>query len=242
MPTRIKAALFDKDGTLIDFTASWRGLVDHMIAVYAKDDRDLADALGAAIGYDRATGVFLPGSPIVADTTDVVAHLMAELLPGRSPAEIEDDANRRAAAAGAGDGSGVAPVAGLREAMEALDAMGVALGVGTHDSEAAARIQAKGMGVDHLIRFYAGYDSGHGLKPGPGMPIAFARASGVDPAEIVMVGDSVHDLCAGRAAGCAASIGVLTGPATERELEAEADAILPSVADLPDYLRRVFPA
>ncbi|MEO1612391.1 MAG: HAD family hydrolase, partial [Pseudomonadota bacterium] len=200
MATRIKAALFDKDGTLIDFTASWRGLVDDMIAEYAGADEGLANAIGAAIGYDRATGVFLPGSPIVADTTDVIAQIMAELLPGRSAAEIEDDANRRAAAAGAGDASGVAPVAGLLEALEALDAMGVAIGVGTHDSEAAARTQTKGMGVSHLIRFYAGYDSGHGLKPGPGMPNAFARHCGVDPSEIVMVGDSVHDLGAGRAA------------------------------------------
>ena len=189
----------------------------------------------------RFTGVFLPGSPIVADSADVVADLLAELLPGRTAAEIEDDANRRAAAAGAGDAAGVAPVAGLREALSALKDMGLRLGVGTHDSEEAARVQAKGLGVDDLFDFYAGYDSGHGLKPGPGMPLAFAAAVGAPPKDMVMVGDSVHDLGAGRAAGCAASVGVLTGPATEAELKAEADVILPSIADLPDYLRRAFP-
>lgn len=243
MATRIKAALFDKDGTLIDFTASWRGLVDAMIADYAPGDEALANALGAAIGYDRATGIFLPGSPIVADTTDVVAHLMAELLPGRSAAAIEEDANRRAAAAADPDGAtSVAPVDGLEQALTALRGMGLALGVGTHDSEAAARAQARSLGVADLLVFYAGYDSGYGLKPGPGMPRAFSQATGVAPADMVMVGDSVHDLGAGRAAGCAASVGVLTGPATEAELRAEADVILPSIADLPDYLRRAFPA
>lgn len=236
MGTRIKAALFDKDGTLIDFTASWRGLVDDMIADYAGGDEALANALGAAIGYDRGTGVFLPGSPIVSDTSDVIADLMAELLPGRTPEEIEDDANRRAAS------SGVTAVAGLRETLETLRGMGLVLGIGTHDSETAARVQAKDLGIADLIDFYAGYDSGHILKPGPGMPNGFSAATGVATADMVMVGDSIHDLGAGRSAGCAASIGVLTGPATEAELEQEADIILPSIADLPDFLRRAFPA
>lgn len=242
MRTRIKGVLFDKDGTLIDFTASWRGLVDALIADYAPDDEPLANAIGAAIGYDRATGLFLPGSPIVSDTTDVVADIMASLLPGRSAAEIEDNANRRAAAAAEGGEGGVAPVDGLRPTLERLSAMGLALGIGTHDSEAAARSQARGLGFDDLIGFYAGYDSGHGLKPGPGMPNAFSAANGLMAREVVMVGDSLHDLGAGRSAGCAASVAVLTGPATEAELTAEADVVLPSIADLPDYLATDFPA
>ena len=100
----------------------------------------------------------------------------------------------------------------------------------------------KGLRVDDLIDFYAGYDSGHGLKPGPGMPDAFAAATGLAVRDTVMVGDSIHDLGAGRAAGCAAAIGVLTGPATEAELSGEADVVLPSVADLPEYLAHAFPA
>ncbi|MEM7524301.1 MAG: HAD family hydrolase [Pseudomonadota bacterium] len=238
--TRIKGALFDKDGTLIDFTATWRGMVEDMITEYADGDDALAGALGAAIGYDVATGLFLPGSPIVADTTDEVARLLAALLPGRSADEIESDANRRAAGIGAGDL--LAPVDGLRGAMERLSAMGISLGVGTHDSEAAARAHADKIGVADLICFYAGYDSGHGLKPGPGMPNAFCEAIDAAPADVVMVGDSIHDLGAGNSAGVAASVGVLTGPASEAELAPEADIVLPSVADLPDYLRRRFPA
>lgn len=242
MPTRIKGALFDKDGTLIDFTASWRGLVEGLIDDYAGRDEALAGALGHAIGYDRATGLFLPGSPVVSGTTDTVAALMAALLPTRSAAEIEEEANRRAAAAGAGDIGGVVAVDGLRETLTRLADMEIAIGIGTHDSEAAARTQARALGIDGLIGFYAGYDSGVGLKPGPGMPQAFARAVGVDLADTVMVGDSLHDLGAARSAGCAAAIAVLTGPATEAELRRAADHILPSIADLPDCLLRSYPA
>lgn len=239
--TRIRGALFDKDGTLIDFTATWRGLSEGMIRDYADGDDDLARSLGRAVGFDVETGVFLPGSPIVADAADEVARLMAALTPGRTADEIESDLNRRATAVADGDGDGLAPVAGLRSALESMAAMGVALGVGTHDAEAAARAHSKKIGVADLMAFYAGYDSGCGLKPGPGMPNAFAASAGLAPADIVMVGDSVHDLGAGRAAGVAASVAVLTGPATEEMLAPLADVVLPSVADLPDYLRSAFP-
>ncbi|MEO0360642.1 MAG: HAD-IA family hydrolase, partial [Pseudomonadota bacterium] len=238
--TRIRGALFDKDGTLIDFAATWRGVAGRMIDDYSQGDAALADALGRAVGFDAATGVFMPGSPIVAGSTDEVARLMAALIPGAAAEEIESDANRRAAATGAGDG--LTPVDGLVPTLERLAAMGLALGVGTHDSEAAARAHAGVIGAAPFMSFYAGYDSGVGLKPGPGMPQAFCDAAGLAPEEIVMVGDSLHDLGAGRSAGAAAVVAVLTGPATEAELARHADVVLPSVADLPDYLSRAFPA
>ncbi|MFV0473871.1 MAG: HAD family hydrolase [Pikeienuella sp.] len=240
--TRIRGALFDKDGTLIDYAATWRGLVEEMLADYAGPDRALARALGRAIGFEVESGRFLPNSPVVAGSSAEVAALMAALLPEIPAAEIEDDANRRAAAIGAGDDSGLRPAPSLRPTLERLSAMGLALGIATHDGEAAARAHARALGIDGLIRFFAGYDSGWGLKPGPGMPLAFCDAAGLKPAEMVMIGDSLHDLGAGRAAGAAASIGVLTGPATEAELAPHADVVLGSVAELPDFLIRRFPA
>ena len=51
------------------------------------------------------------------------------------------------------------------------------------------------------------------------------------PAEIAVVGDTVHDLAAARAAG-ALAIGVLSGPTDGALLEPLADVLLPSVAEL----------
>lgn len=242
MATRIRGVLFDKDGTLIDFMATWRGLVEGLIGDLAGGDRPLARTLGHAIGFDDATGLFLPGSPVVAGSTGEVAALLAALLPRGDAASIEAEANRRAAAAGAGDEAGLAPTPGLGAALARLDAMGVRLGIATHDSEAAARAHAAALGLAPPIAFFAGYDSGFGLKPGPGMPRAFCKAFGLSPGEVVMVGDSVHDLGAARSAGLAASVGLLTGPAGEAELRPFADIVLPSVADLPEWLIRRFPA
>ncbi len=231
----IKGVLFDKDGTLIDFTATWREAIEKIASHLAGGDENLTLTLCDAVGYDMRTKVFLPGSPVVAGSVDMVAELMASILPKWSAAQIEDLANRTALEMGADD---LAPVGRLRETLVALREMGCSLGVATHDAEATAHANIRTLGVDDLFDFVAGYDSGHGHKPGPGMPNAFAAAIGADPAETVMVGDSVHDLGAGRAAGCALSVGVLTGPATEAELAPEGDMVLPSIADLPDVIAR----
>ena len=233
--TTIKGVLFDKDGTLIDFTATWREAIEKIASHLADGDADLTLTLCDAVGYDMRMRSFLPGSPVVAGSVDMVAELMASVLPKWSAAQIEDLANRTALEMGADD---LAPVEKLRETLVALRDMGFSLGVATHDAEATAYANIRMLGVDDLFDFVAGYDSGHGHKPGPGMPNAFAKAIGAEPSETIMVGDSVHDLGAGRAAGCALCVGVLTGPATEAELAPEGDIVLPSIADLPDVIAR----
>ena len=67
------------------------------------------------------------------------------------------------------------------------------------------------------------------------MCLAFAHSLGLDPARVAMVGDSLHDLAAGRAAGMR-TVGVLTGVAGAAELAALADVILPDIGGLPGWL------
>lgn len=231
--TELKGVLFDKDGTLIDFTSTWRGMTEDILAELSGGDEALAAALGRTVGFDVTTGLFLPGSPVVAGSVDLIADMMAPLLPRMTAADIENFVNRRVLAA---DHDTLAPAPALRPTLERLRGMGLRLGVGTHDAEAPARAHVAALGVADLFDFIAGYDSGHGHKPGPGMPRAFAAHIGAEAAEVVMVGDSLHDLGAGRAAGCAHCVAVLTGVATEAELAPEADIVLPSIADLPDFL------
>ncbi|EPX85444.1 HAD-superfamily hydrolase, subfamily IA, variant 1 family protein [Salipiger mucosus DSM 16094] len=50
-----------------------------------------------------------------------------------------------------------------------------------------------------------------------------------------MVGDSTHDLIAGRAAGMQC-VGVLTGPAAAEDLASQADVVLPDIGHLPGWL------
>ncbi|MEO0682769.1 MAG: HAD-IA family hydrolase, partial [Pseudomonadota bacterium] len=135
---------------------------------------------------------------------------------------------------------GPAPAApDLPGLLDSLAAPGRRLGIATHDGEAAARARMLSLGALDRFDFVAGYDSGHGLKPGPGMVQAFCAAQGLAPQEVAMIGDSLHDLHAGRAAGCALTVGVLTGPAPREVLAPHADLVLASIADLPAALDAV---
>ena len=105
-------------------------------------------------------------------------------------------------------------------------ARGINLGVATNDAEASMARHLQSAGVTSLFDFAAGFDSGHGHKPGAGPLLAFAEAVDVTPERCAMVGDSTHDLEAARAASMVA-VGVLTGPADEPELAPHADVVLP---------------
>jgi phosphoglycolate phosphatase len=230
----IRGVLFDKDGTLFDFTATWRGAAEAVLAALAPDDPDRRRRMGLAVGFDPDTGRFCAGSAVVAGSTADIARALSPFLPGVAPAEIERLANAAARAIGAQDLAPAAP--DLPGLLDGLRAEGLALGVATHDGEAAARAHLAAVGALDRFVFVAGYDSGHGLKPGPGMVLAFAETAALDPAEICMVGDSLHDLGAARAAGAGLALAVLTGPATADELSPLADAVLPSIAALPAFL------
>ncbi|MGR3780221.1 MAG: HAD family hydrolase [Albimonas sp.] len=233
----IRGILFDKDGTLLDFEATWRGFVEESIAAVAPHDLALRRRLGDLVGLDPDTRRFRAGSPVVSGSTAEVAALWAPHLPGRQAEDIAAEIDDRAAAAVLDAPTAAAP--DLPGLLDGFRARGMALGVATHDSERAARAHMTMLGALERFDFIAGYDSGHGLKPGPGMVLAFAAATGVAPQQVAMIGDSLHDLGAGRAAGAGLVVGVLTGPAEAHELAPHADHVIGSIAELPGLLERL---
>ena len=62
-----------------------------------------------------------------------------------------------------------------------------------------------------------------------------ALATGLAPEAVVMVGDSTHDLIAGRRAGMRC-VGVLTGLAEREVLQPYADVVLPDIGHLPAWI------
>ncbi|WP_333815326.1 HAD family hydrolase [Tabrizicola sp.] len=224
----IDGLLFDKDGTLFDFRVSWGRWAKDFLTRIARDAAH-ARRLGRAIGFDLDTGAFAPDSPVIAATAADIAAALQPELPGVTVEELTD---RIDASAGQAPMSEAVP---LRPLLSALRGQGLRLGVATNDSEAPARQHLANHGITDCFDFISGYDSGHGAKPGPGMCLAFARALGLEPARVAMVGDSRHDLEAGRAAGMRV-VAVLTGIARREDLEPHADVVLADIGALPDWL------
>ena len=233
--SRLRGVLFDKDGTLFDFRATWGRFTEDMLDRLAPS-REAWSAMARAVGYEPEGRDFLGGSPVVAGTNADLAALWSAFRPDLGAAAIERMLDEAVLGASADPSFAVPAVEDLSALLAGLRRMGLRLGVATHDTEGAARAQLGAAGVADAFDFIAGYDSGHGLKPGPGMPRAFARATGLEPSLIVMVGDSRHDLEAGRSAGAAMVVGVLTGPASRAELAPFADHVLKSIDELPALL------
>lgn len=223
------ALIFDKDGTLFDFQATWGGWSRGMIEAEAGGDAALAHALAAALGYDMQAGRFAPDSIVIAATPPEIADRMLPLLPGQDRAALIARMNARAARAPQ------VPAVPLGPLFEDLAARGLALGLVTNDAEAPARAHLGAAGLGAAFGFVAGADSGFGGKPAPGQLLACAAALGLAPADCAMIGDSLHDLHAARAAGMTA-IAVLSGIAGRETLAPHADLVLDDIGGLPGWL------
>jgi phosphoglycolate phosphatase len=224
----IDGVLFDKDGTLFDFRLSWGRWAAEFLARIAENPSHAA-RLGGAIGFDPVTRAFAPDSPVIAATAADIAAALVPHLPGTS---VIDLAERIDDSAGQTEMSEAVP---LRPLLQGLRDRGLRLGVATNDSEAPARQHLARHGITDCFDFIAGYDSGHGAKPAPGMCLAFAKLLGLEPGRVAMVGDSLHDLQAGRAAGMR-TVAVLTGIAKRDVLQPMADVVLPDIGALPGWI------
>lgn len=225
----IDGIVFDKDGTLFGFQATWAGWCAGFIADLAEGDAHLAQALACGLGFDLRATRFKRSSPVIAGTMEAILRVLAACLPARDPGALR--AHLLASSAAAEQ----VPAAPLAPLLDELRAAGLTLGLVTNDAEAPARAHLTRARVLDRFAFLAGYDSGHGAKPDPGQLHAFCAATGLSAARVLMVGDSTHDLRAGRAAGMP-TVAVLTGPARARDLAPFADAVLDDISELPAWL------
>ncbi|WP_300014572.1 HAD family hydrolase [uncultured Roseobacter sp.] len=226
--TAVRGALFDKDGTLFDFAATWEAWAAAFLEGVTPN-ADVAVDLGAIIGFDYAQRRFQPDSVVIAGTPGEVAETLLPHMQGHSMTSLLDFLNAEAERAPQVEAVPLVPfLSGLRQ-------NGLRLGVATNDAEAPARTHLARAGVTELFDFIVGFDSGHGGKPAPGQLLAFAEAVDLPVEQIVMVGDSTHDLQAGRAAGMRC-VGVLTGLAGRDVLAPYADAVFDDISALPDWI------
>jgi phosphoglycolate phosphatase len=224
---RAAGILFDKDGTLFDFEATYApataGVV-HSLASGGADARRLAEA----VGFDLDVGRFDSGSIVIAGTAADMARAWGPLVGRAADSSFashidglfEEHARQSMALFEDAD-----PVLGR------LSAAGFRIGLATNDAEENGRLHLRAANIDRHFSFIAGYDSGHGAKPLPGMVLAFAENCGVVPDRIVMVGDSVHDLQAAKACG-AVAVGISTGLASAADLDPHADHVVASLGEL----------
>ena len=230
----VKAILFDKDGTLIDFGATWNQGTFEVFQHLSNNDAELIRKLAAVSDFDLKTNSIRPNSILVASSPTEIGELWAEVLSQKSTPEFLAKIDALYGLAG------TKYLTGLPSTHKVLDRLrnnDYLLGIATNDSEANAIEQMALLGWSDFFNIIYGYDSGSGQKPSPGMVNAFCNHLGLKPVEVVMIGDSLHDLNAGNAAGVL-TIGVTTGMATSAELQAHAHAIIDDLDELFHVLQQ----
>lgn len=231
---RITGLLFDKDGTILDFYKTWIPINRAMAVDAAGGDLLLAAELLRAGGHDPETDVIAPGAALSAAGVEGIAACFAAALGERAPSDLVEIVARNFREGGARH---AVLIDGALDVLSGLGTRGYRIGLATNDTEAGIEASLGRFGglierFEHLF----GCDSGHGAKPEPGMGLAFAAATGLDPSSCAIIGDSIHDLEMGKRAGFGLCIGVLTGPSLRADLAPHADIVIASIHELADAL------
>jgi phosphoglycolate phosphatase len=232
----IRGVLFDKDGTLLDFDATWppayRAVAEELASLAG--DPGLAARILRLGGYGEG-GALDPASVFACGTTREIVEFCVGLPELRGIAGIAERADGIFTRFGERGPSAVDDLAGL---LEGLRRRGLRLGLATNDSIASTRAWLAYHDFEELFYFVSGFDSGYGPKPDPAVLDAFCAASGLAPGAVCMVGDAVTDAELARAAGAGLSVIVRSGVDVGDALAAMADVVISTVVELGPVIER----
>lgn len=231
----IKGILFDKDGTLIDFSL-WRNAGINTVATilneYGLQDEKLNKALQKSIGINEL-GVEPFGALAYKSHEDVAAELhfilskyknidfgdfklhVVELLRNEV---LKDDVVFK-------------EMTDLRALFGHLKNNGIKVGLATADSYQSAMHMVNKLQHNDCYDFLGSNDGIMKQKPNKDMCIRFCDMYGLKPNEVAIVGDSYNDMIFAKNSG-AIGVGVLSGVSSKINLKDTADIIIPSI----DYL------
>jgi len=182
---RIRAVVFDLDGTLIDSAPDLRTALNYLLAEHGRRPLTLSEVTamigdGAAKLVERALAATgdVAGDDLPAMTAAFLAH-----YEGKAAVETR-------------------PYPGVPEALAGLVADGIALGICTNKPEAPTREILRDLGLDRAFTAIFGGDTLDGVrKPDPRLVLAVLDTLEANPENAVFVGDNANDVGAARAAG-----------------------------------------
>ncbi len=225
----IKAIVFDKDGTLLDFERLWvpvaQGAVKTLLE-QAGADLSLTEPVLHAFGaYDGILGMLCYGTyrGITEKINEAAGTAFAEEIVERAFVEALPL------------GVTVPTCPDLQGVLTALKDRGLKLAMVTSDNAEGAAACLEALGVSGVLDKVYVVEGDCPPKPDPYYMRRFCTDFDLMPDEVMMVGDTLTDMEFAHRGGVAA-VGVAKTAACRELLQPRADVIIPDVSYLPALL------
>ena len=217
--SRYRAVIFDLDGTLVESAPDLHAAAARLLEERGHEPLPLATVRGfVGQGVPRLVERLLRAVGEEPDEAALAAAIdRFRAIYGADPARLSH------------------PNRGAREALGALAARGLALGVCTNKPEEISRRLLAALGLDRHLGAVVGGDTTEALKPDPAPVRLVLERLGAAPAEALYVGDSETDEETARRAGL--DFALFTGGYRRRPVEAfEARLVFDDFAALVDAI------
>jgi phosphoglycolate phosphatase len=228
----VEAVAFDKDGTLIDLDAAWGPAARAWVETAADGDPALRDVLATELGLDLDSGHLVTGGLFAVGTVGQLYDTTLRALSSRGTDESDaaaGSAHAREMSALAGEEGNLVPLGDVAGTLRSLREARVRIAIVSSDDRSAIDSAIDVLGIGALLDTVVAGNEGLDPKPAPAALIEAARRLGVDPRQMLYVGDSWVDAAAGAAAGVAGTVLVGDQSAETREL---ASVVVPGIDSL----------
>lgn len=236
---KIKAIIFDKDGTLLDFDAFWVNVAVGAVSEILRKvnaDASLADELLASVGADRKiallNGLLCKGT--YARISDAFYNVLKNAgydieLDGFESTVVEAFHNNFS------KGKIIPTCENLKEVIKKLISMGIKTAVVTTDDRYVTEKCLDKLGIKELFRRIYTDDGISPSKPNPYYINRFCADEGLIPDEILMVGDTMTDMKFAENGGVKA-IGVTKCEEGRNLLKSKAYAVIEDISHIFDVI------
>ena len=238
IPCRL--VILDKDGTLVDFAATWVPLIRKRAQVLAKilgRNGELEALLLKSWGIDPVSGRIDPRGPcpVSPRSEEIVTGTLTLYQQGYPWDEAKqtvtaafDETDRTTDRREMSKG-----VDGIYSFLTQLKGKGFSLALATNDERQDTEGVLLSLNLQNVFDLIVCAGEVTPPKPHPAIVLAICERLSIPPGETVFIGDTVGDMIAGKTAGVALTVGVVEGGVTPREeLEKVADVVFNSIQDL----------
>lgn len=225
----IRAILFDKDGTLLQFTEGWVDSIVGFLEDKILDDNKKREAF-REIGIREDGGVeenSILSSETVMDLAIIFSKYLDEDLD-EIYGELDDHLLRYLKE----NNKFIRETCDLRKLFEALRDRGILIGIFTSDNYRQAKYSMDYLGLDSFIDFYAAADI-YKKKPNKESLEVFKKKYSLEDQEIIIVGDSRVDMVFGEDT---VKVGVLCGTGSREMLAKYTDNIIDDPSQVLKFL------